>query len=114
MIEVKQVKMACLSAVAVAALAGCASQGDLKASVAPVDAGRYGLVETKAEAPQSLVDSEAWWARLGDPALTALIDEALSAHPDMQAASARVRLGGIWLGVLHLALHWGLRSPMRV
>lgn len=90
MIEVKQVKMACLSAVAVAALAGCASQGDLKASVAPVDTGRYGLVETKAEGSQSLADSEAWWTRLGDPALTALIGEALSAHPDMQAASARL------------------------
>lgn len=87
MIDKKNVKMACLSAIAAAALAGCASQGDLKASVAPLDATRYGVADAGA---QPVPAAEAWWSRLGDPALDALIGQALSEHPDMQAASARL------------------------
>lgn len=87
MMDKKNVKRICLSAVAIAALAGCASQGDLQATVAPLDAGRYGVADAKA---QPLPQAEAWWGRLGDPALSALIDQALSHHPDMQAASARL------------------------
>lgn len=83
----KHLKMAGLCAVALAALAGCASQGDLKATVNPVDAGRYGLADVKA---QDVPEAEAWWRRLGDPALDALISQALAEHPDMQAAGARL------------------------
>ena len=83
----KHLKMAGLCAVALAALAGCASQGDLKATVNPVDAGRYGLADVKA---QDVTEAEAWWRRLGDPALDALISQALAEHPDMQAAGARL------------------------
>ena len=66
MMDQKNWKTACLSAVAIAALAGCASQGDLKASVTPLDAARYGVADAKA---QPLAEAEAWWGRLGDPAL---------------------------------------------
>lgn len=87
MMDKKRVKVAGLGVAVIAALGGCASQGDLKASVAPVEAGRYGLADAKDQpAPQA----EAWWSRLGDPALDALIGQALSEHPDMQAASARL------------------------
>lgn len=37
------------------------------------------------------VDAEAWWRRLGDPALASLVEEGLGANLDLAAADARIR-----------------------
>jgi NodT family efflux transporter outer membrane factor (OMF) lipoprotein len=47
--------------------------------------------ELPAESPQQLVEgapSSDWWASFGNPALTGLVEEALSHHPDIDAAQA--------------------------
>jgi multidrug efflux system outer membrane protein len=65
---------------AFAFLAGCASVGDTRRPDVQMPAG------TVAAPP----DIERWWMRFDDPALTALIDEALAANLDLQVAAARI------------------------
>lgn len=75
------------------ALAACASQGGLKpqgtllrADVlhAPTSLGADGLVPAAFPAAD-------WWRQLGDAQLNALVDEALTGHPSLDAADARLR-----------------------
>lgn len=67
-------------------LAGCASPGEPRAAAplaAPAQVGLDDATTTPAVPAQ-------WWRSLGDPALDALIDQALAGQPGLQAAAARV------------------------
>lgn len=68
-------------------LSACASQGDLKSQTSPWGGDRMGL---SADQPELLKAEEAWWTRLGDPALDRLIDQALRDNPSMQSVAARL------------------------
>lgn len=76
-----------LAAAVMVLLSACASQGDLKTQVYPLGADRLSL---SADKPEMLKAEEAWWTRLGDPALNRLIDQALRDNPSMQSVAARL------------------------
>lgn len=69
-----------------ALLAGCASQGGALAPAKAMGAMALGL---PTEGPMPAW-SEAWWQALGDPALDALITQALRDQPDLRQAAARL------------------------
>jgi NodT family efflux transporter outer membrane factor (OMF) lipoprotein len=73
----------CLAALAW--LAGCANPGAPVAQAPVVTAAAAGLVEAGADFPAAR-----WWTALADPALDALIDQALAGQPGLQAANARL------------------------
>ena len=75
---------AALALTVAAVLAGCASQGTSLPKAEPLSAERLGLdtAPAPAVAPQ-------WWQALGDPALDALIEQALRDQPDLRQAAAR-------------------------
>ncbi len=78
---------------AAAWLAGCASTGGLQPQNTAVE---IGSLQAQRSLAGIALDSGAWpqqdwWRTLGDPQLDALVDEALSANPDLALASARVR-----------------------
>nr|WP_284616288.1 efflux transporter outer membrane subunit [Rubrivivax pictus] len=80
-----------VAALAVAAalvllLAGCASPGPAATPLQRIEAAAAGFDDaTTSRAPDA-----AWWRRFGDPALDALIDQALANQPGLQVAAARV------------------------
>lgn len=69
-----------------AALSGCASQGEALSPAPSWQAGQLGLAAT---APAPAV-SNTWWQALGDPALDALMAQALRDQPDLRQAAARL------------------------
>ncbi len=75
---------------AVLALTGCASIPQMEASPTMQDPAGLSLGDQAATA-QSPFPADRWWTALGDPALDRLMDEALSASPDLAAAQARAQ-----------------------
>lgn len=75
---------------AMLALTGCASIPQLDAPPALRDPATLSLGVRPAAAPGAFPDDR-WWTAMGDPALDRLMEEALSASPDLAAAQARAR-----------------------
>ena len=79
-------------ALALGQLSGCASWTD--AAPERVADARAGVPDNWREAPSTAADAaalEVWWAGFDDPALTALIEQALTANNDIAAAEGRLR-----------------------
>lgn len=76
-----------LAAVALAALAGCASLRQ----PAPARDDPTPSAWTAATTGGDAAVRADWWTRFGDPALAPLIAQALQANPDVEAARARLR-----------------------
>ena len=72
------------------ALAGCASVPQMDASPTMRDPASLSFGDQPV-ASQSPFPADRWWTALGDPALDRLMDEALSASPDLAAAQARAQ-----------------------
>lgn len=76
------------------ALAGCITVGpDYTPPASDVPAAWSGLDDAAdpATVAASLGDTSVWWRSLADPLLSALVDEALQASPDLRSAQARLR-----------------------
>ena len=77
-------------AAAALALAGCANTGGIVPTSTPIDAAAVdpgaALRATQQDAgwPQ-----QAWWKRMGDPTLDALVEQSVAGNPDMHIALAR-------------------------
>ena len=80
-------------AIASALLAGCASSNGLVAEGSLRDPATLSAGKSlgNAKVSDAAWPSERWWASFGDPQLDALVDEALSASPALDAADARTR-----------------------
>lgn len=76
--------------VALAVLAGCAVPGDLPPAAQPITPAAAGLDDGVAAATDSAFPAPGWWRGLGDPALDALVDTALTGQPALQAVAARL------------------------
>jgi NodT family efflux transporter outer membrane factor (OMF) lipoprotein len=84
----------CLLAVAtIAAVAGCTVGPNYHGApqVAPSAAQAVGFNRAPKDAVATSPAVAAWWAALGDPELSALIEAALTHSPDIRAAQARLR-----------------------
>jgi len=69
-------------------LAGCAVGPDYDGPPASVTGDRFArLGEAETTPPQA----GRWWTQLGDPQLDALVDQAMAASPNLEAAAARLR-----------------------
>jgi NodT family efflux transporter outer membrane factor (OMF) lipoprotein len=82
--------MAAGAAVLLLQLAGCASTGRLPAPLALLPNADAGLA---AETSTPFADAQ-WWRALGDPALDALVDQALAGQPSLALAAARLARAG--------------------
>lgn len=72
-------------------LAGCASVGpDYEPPRVPTPEAWTGP-QPAAQPPRGSADLAQWWQRLDDPELTALVDAALRASPDVRSAQAKLR-----------------------
>ena len=82
-----------VSGLAFLALAGCALGPDYKGppAVAADAAARGRFVRAADPSLSSAPGVARWWEALGDPALTALVDDALAHSPDIDAAVDRIR-----------------------
>lgn len=82
-----------LTAACALLLAGCASTEGLSTQGQLRDASTLAAGKSLGKATLSAAawPSERWWASFGDPQLDALVDEALSASPALDAADARTR-----------------------
>jgi NodT family efflux transporter outer membrane factor (OMF) lipoprotein len=74
---------------AVMLMSGCASQGPAHTPMALHEAGQLGLVGQTT--PGAVAVETAWWTTLGDPALAALIDQALRDQPSLAIARSRAQ-----------------------
>jgi NodT family efflux transporter outer membrane factor (OMF) lipoprotein len=84
----------CLLAVAtIAAVAGCTVGPNYHGApqVAPSAVQAVGFNRAPKDAVATSPAVAAWWAALGDPELSALIEAALTQSPDIRAAQARLR-----------------------
>lgn len=83
-----------LVAAACLGLAGCAPLMPEQTARTPVTPASWNRIDPAAQ-PAVLADPVGdiaqWWQRLGDPLLTALIEEGRLASPDLRSARARVR-----------------------
>lgn len=75
------------------ALAGCAAVGpDYRAPDIPAQAawhaGMHGGLASDAVAPALITQ---WWRQLGDPTLSAMVEQAIAANPDVRSAQAALR-----------------------
>lgn len=81
---------------ALIALAGCATPGVQPTPARPIAPEAAGLAPVVADGATADADARAafpdaaWWRQLGDPALDALIGQALAGQPGLQAAAARL------------------------
>ena len=75
---------------AATALSGCASVPDTPAPQVMRDPATLEAAQAFA-APQGAFPDDRWWTVWGDPALDALVAEALAASPDLAVATARAR-----------------------
>src|SRR6185369_14717008 len=73
------------AAVALAALAGCATVDQAPSPQAEVSAASLGAKATDVAWPR-----DDWWHRYNDPQLDALIAEGLAGSPSLAAAQARI------------------------
>jgi len=82
-------------------LAGCAVGPDYKTPPALVShANGQNAFVRSGDAPVTVQAPAArWWESLNDPVLTGLVDKAISANPDAQAAKARLRQARSALGL---------------
>ena len=79
---------ACLAALALLLLTGCAPN----LGAPPVIQPPANYQTTKSfSAPAAVWPEESWWKAYGDPQLDGLIEEALAGSPDLKMAAARVR-----------------------
>jgi NodT family efflux transporter outer membrane factor (OMF) lipoprotein len=78
-------------AFALAMLAGCASTHGLAPATAPISADGLAVQRSLAGDATATFPALAWWQAFGDPQLDALVAEALSGTPSLQAADARTR-----------------------
>jgi len=85
LLTLRRLRLGAVCAVALGLLA-CASPGTPLAPVRSLSAHQVGLQAQGATPAIAL----AWWQALGDPALDALIDQALVSQPDLQVAAARL------------------------
>lgn len=85
-----QAPLRALCALLVLALAGCASVTSERPASSPVvpPAQWSAAPDAASDQPAALT---AWWQRFNDPALTALIAQALDANPSLQGAQAALR-----------------------
>lgn len=72
-------------------LGGCASTHGLAPATTPMDAGSLDAQRSLAGGGAATFPTLAWWQAFGDPQLDALVAEALSGTPSLQAADARTR-----------------------
>lgn len=72
-------------------LGGCASTHGLAPATTPMDADSLVARRSLAGDGAATFPTLAWWQAFGDPQLDALVAEALSGTPDLQAADARTR-----------------------
>ncbi|QCB46156.1 efflux transporter outer membrane subunit [Hydrogenophaga sp. PAMC20947] len=77
-----------LSAVAALVLTACASSAGISSSAHTIEPAQLGLIGATAPANGSV--QAQWWEAWGDPALTALVGQALAAHPSLQVVEARL------------------------
>lgn len=75
---------------AATALAGCAAGPDYRPPAITSPAAFMGAPAIAARAAPDSGDAAFWWLRFGDPQLTALVREALTANLDVAQAAARV------------------------
>ncbi|MGE5088661.1 MAG: efflux transporter outer membrane subunit [Candidatus Levyibacteriota bacterium] len=73
--------------------AGCASMHGLAPASAPASADALAATRSLAavEVSPAAWPEAQWWKAFGDPALTALIDQALAGNPSLKVAQARTR-----------------------
>ncbi|MCA0243909.1 MAG: efflux transporter outer membrane subunit [Proteobacteria bacterium] len=69
-------------------LAACASPGPQRTPQRLTEAAAVGL---GADATTTAWPDERWWQRFGDPALSALVEQALAGQPSLRQAEARLR-----------------------
>lgn len=94
-----------ISAVTVAALAGCALGPDYVAPTLPLSSAYIGQAAIAARPqPPQLADGEAWWRGFGDPLLNATIERALAQNLDLAQAAARVSQAQAGLRIATAAL----------
>jgi len=79
-----------LLASACAALTACATLPSVKTPAPPRDAAALASQDSLGEGTAAF-PADAWWTAYADPALDALIAEALGGSPDMALAAARIR-----------------------
>lgn len=72
-------------------LSGCASTHGLAPATAPADADALAASRVLGGDKSAAFPDVQWWRAFGDPQLDALVAEALSGAPTLQAADARVR-----------------------
>ncbi|WP_395647705.1 efflux transporter outer membrane subunit [Terricaulis sp.] len=87
---IKSVSRRLILACTTAMLVACATPPDLGARPEMAAPDRYDSVQSFA-APVADWPSDRWWQAYGDPALNALIEEALADSPTLAAAAARMR-----------------------
>lgn len=82
-----------LMASAACCLAACTIGPDFRGAppAAPVAVQAASFNRAPEDASSAQPSAASWWAELGDPELTALIDAALANSPDVHAAEARLR-----------------------
>jgi NodT family efflux transporter outer membrane factor (OMF) lipoprotein len=87
------------------ALAGCASSGGLHSDGTLTNPANLKMQQSLARLNVSPAawPSEDWWTGLGDPQLSALINEALSDNPDLAMADARAREAQSQVGIANAA-----------
>jgi len=106
-------------------VAACAVGPDYHPPKASVPTSWVGVTETKQ--PSVVTDRPAdlarWWQQLGDPALTALVEEALKANPSLALAQANLRqaravrdiaAGGLWPSATASATYQRQAGPLYV
>lgn len=94
-----------LGAIAAATLAAvsCASTGSVQTHGQPLDANQLAATRVFSAAPAGSFPSRAWWQDFRDPQLDALVVEALSGQPTLDAAQARVRQASAQVGLADAA-----------
>ena len=75
-----------LTSTLVIALAGCANPSGIVSNARLVDPAKVGVSST----PGNAVLAADWWQGFGDPALSALVDQAVAGSPSLRVAQARV------------------------
>ncbi len=93
------------TATLILALAGCASSGGLHPDGTLTDPATLNSAHNLAGAtnPAAAWPATDWWSALGDPQLTALIEEALRNNPGLAVADARARAAQAEAGIADAA-----------
>lgn len=90
-----KVRLAAL-AVALSALAGCVSHGDIEPTLRQIDPAAVGMTGSGAAGGDERFDwpSDHWWQTYGDATLDQLIARALDGNPTLATAAARLAWAG--------------------